>query len=136
MLTKILAPIPAPLLTGRRAAAGLGRGLGAGDFTFAGVVRTVGRSASERGLAGVLRSPVRAGVRRGGSPRLGERLGDSLRLDVSRFGGTASRFGGSRRGGSSRFWDSLWGSRLGGSDLRGSRRGGSEPRGGTCGRRG
>ncbi|MFD5829311.1 hypothetical protein [Lentzea sp. NPDC060358] len=128
MLTKTLAPTPAPLRTGRRAAAGRGRGRGAGVLTFAGAVRTVGRSASGRELAGVLRSPVR-GVRRGGS----------LLLDDSRFAAAprgVSRFGGSRRGGSGLFCGSLDGSRLGGSALRGSRRGGSEPRGGTWGRRG
>ncbi|GHH47774.1 hypothetical protein GCM10017774_52530 [Lentzea cavernae] len=135
MLMKIFAPVEAPrwVLLGRRAAAGLGlgRGRGAGDsaLAFAGVVRTVGRSAT--GLAA-----------RGGSVRPTDTRRGSARLEDSRRGGSV-RFGGSRRGGSLRLADSrrggserFGGSRRGGSARFGCLRGGSEPRGGTCGRRG
>ncbi|MGW6445384.1 hypothetical protein [Lentzea sp. NPDC055074] len=114
---KILAPVGAPrsALLGLRAAAGLGlgRGAGAAAFAFAGVVRTVGRSATGRGRGA---DDV---ARRGGSLRPADsRRGVSLRGGSPRGG--SERFGGSRRGGSARP----------------GLRGGSEARGGTCGRRG
>ncbi|WP_146231888.1 MULTISPECIES: hypothetical protein [Lentzea] len=122
MLMKILAPVDAPRLAalGRRAE-GLGRGraAGAADFALAGVVRTVGRSATGRGRGAD--DVARAGSR----PR-----GDSLRLADARRGGSLR--GGSLRGGSERFG----GSRRGGSARFDCRRGGSELRGGTWGRRG
>ncbi|WP_233442266.1 hypothetical protein [Lentzea atacamensis] len=132
MLMKILAPVDAPRLAalGRRAE-GLGRGraAGAADFALAGVVRTVGRSATGRGRGAD--DVARAGSR----PRWGSRRGDSLRLADARRGGSlrgGSLRGGSLRGGSERFG----GSRRGGSARFGCRRGGSELRGGTWGRRG
>ncbi|GGN17263.1 hypothetical protein GCM10011609_67610 [Lentzea pudingi] len=122
MLMKILAPVDAPrsALPGLRAGAGrgLGRGAGAAASAFAGVVRTVGRSATGREADG--------GMRRGGSLR----PEDSLR-GGSRRGGSL-RPAGSRRSGSTRFG----GSRRGGSALPGCLRGGSEAFGGTGGRRG
>ncbi|MCX2951078.1 hypothetical protein ORI60_22340 [Lentzea sp. NEAU-D7] len=128
MLMKILAPVDAPrsVLLGTRTGAGLGlgRGAGASAFAFAGVVRTVGRSAIERGRGAD--DEARAGSRLGVARR-----GGSARPADSRRGGS-TRFGGSRRGGSTRFG----GSRRGGSPPPGCLRGGSAARGGTCGRRG
>ncbi|MBM7860808.1 hypothetical protein [Lentzea nigeriaca] len=130
MLTKILAPVDAPRFAalGLRVA-GLGRGRGAGEagvFAFAGVVRTVGRSASGRGREADEEAPARWGARRGGSLRFAvSRRGGSLRGGSLRDGslrGGSEPFGGSRRGGSARFGCCL--------------RGGSELRGGTWGRRG
>ncbi len=113
MLTKILPPVDAPLRAGGLRGAGLGRGRGAGvALALAGVVRTVGRSATGRGRGAD--DVARAGSRRGGSLRFS-------RFGVSRRGGS-ERFTGSRRGGSARLGCCL--------------RGGSELRGGTWGRRG